>query len=54
MNPGGAAAQVALPCNAYCVCTPPLHSVPPVQNPLRGVFLPVAINEVAINELVTL
>ena len=33
-----AASQLALPCNAYCVCTLPLHFVPLVQNPLRGVI----------------
>jgi hypothetical protein len=36
LNQRRAASQLALPCNAYCVCTPSLHFVPLVQNPLRG------------------
>jgi hypothetical protein len=36
VNQGRAASQVALPCNAYCVCTLTARSRSLVQNPLRG------------------
>jgi hypothetical protein len=41
----GAASQVALPCNAYCVCTLVARYAPLVQNPLRGFIAASAVSQ---------